>query len=152
MRTGKFLTGYLLLAAALVTASLPAFARQHHHSGGTLSLARYVDSLITQDSRGWGFNRYDHGSIYNVSVESGSSGSTYVIDADYTFNSGQQGWVKVSVVNNRFSCIEFWDEGTCRQLRSPLPSAGTSPGFSSPFGDNGGCKWWESDEGFGRCD
>lgn len=143
---------YVVLIMAILGFSIPAIAR-HHHTGAKGNLASWVDSIITQDSRGWYFFRYDYGSVNDVSTERRSQ-NEYVVNAHYTYNSGQRGWAKIVVINNRFNCIEFWNEGVCRGLREPL-SDGNGGGTYTPSVPNdpfgGKCAWWQNEGAFGQC-
>ena len=80
--------------------------------------------------------------------------SNYVARANYTYNNGKPGWVKVRFINEKFSCIEFFDSGGyCNALHRPLQrgqgQAPPSGGFQDPFGSP--CPFGQSDQGFGKC-
>jgi hypothetical protein len=133
--------------------TLRPFSRQQ--TVGSPALARQIDSLIATDSLGWYANVYDRGSVRDVTViERMLDSSNYVARANYTYNNGKPGWVKVRFINETFGCIEFFDSGGyCNALRRPLPrgqsQAPASPGYQNPFGSP--CPFGQSDQGFGKC-
>jgi hypothetical protein len=100
-----------------------------------------MDAFLTVDSRGWVTNRYDGESVSNVkTLEFSKAQRSATVYADYTFNGGQSGWVKVRVVDGELKCLEFWDfEGQCRPL-GKSPSQGIAVGLAAAAmtsGDSG---------------
>ena len=81
-------------------------------------LAQNLDNLIALDARTWISDRYDAGSVYDVQIESLSADNTRaIVFARYTYNGGEQGWVRVHTANGGLDCMEFHNfEGTCRPL------------------------------------
>lgn len=75
-----------------------------------------MDRIITRDSWGWMFNRYDRGSVRN-SRFARLSDRTYIVQSDYTYNGGRSGWVQLHVSDNRLVCVEYHDfAGQCRPI------------------------------------
>lgn len=86
-------------------------------SGAPLSeLAATIDKVITADSGGWLFNRYDRGSVTNEQyLRSSDDGQDGVIYGEYSYNSGSRGWIKIVMKNGYVDCMEYWDfAGRCR--------------------------------------
>lgn len=118
-------------------------------------LTRGMDAVVQLDSRGWWANRYDVGSMHNVSVRSESNYSTAY--GDYTYNGGVPGWVRMRYVGEQISCIEFHDfagncrpvgENPARQMVGALLVAGAVGAMSAPSSssaarssDNGFAEW-----------
>ncbi len=77
-----------------------------------------MNEIVSVDSRGWMFNRYDYGSMRNVRVESRSQGgSSAVVIGNYTYNGGRPGWVRAQIQNGNVVCVEYWDfAGRCRPI------------------------------------
>ena len=127
--------------------SRPAQPASQPASKTGTTLEQSIDSLIAYDARGWALNRYDRGSVRNLRMLSQSNnGADYQVQANYTYNNGSPGWVKLRFVNNKFSCIEFWDfAGDCRAL---LPDRtyydNNTSSMDALFG--GRCHWWQSDQ------
>ncbi len=92
-------------------------------------LDRKLDAIVWVDSQSWAQNRYDPGSLRNPTLASqADDGSARTFHADYTYNGGSAGWVKVTLYAdpNRIPCVEFWDfAGSCRPLNirsdQPIP-------------------------------
>ncbi|MEZ5961698.1 MAG: hypothetical protein R3C30_14940 [Hyphomonadaceae bacterium] len=75
-----------------------------------------MDRIVTRDSWGWMFNRYDRGSVRNTRVEH-RSGRDRIVYSDYTYNGGTPGWVRLYIVDGRLGCVEYHDfSGTCRPI------------------------------------
>jgi TPR repeat protein len=73
-----------------------------------------LDKAVADDSEGWNFNRYDRGSMRSISVLSRDPVKT-IIRGSYTYNGGQAGWVEATLINDRLSCLRYWDiSNTCR--------------------------------------
>lgn len=109
-------------------------------------LTRRLEGWVHEDSLGWGFFKYDPGSVRDVKIVDGTVKSgNYVLEGDYTYNnvfSGWvTGWVKVAVRGNRFNCIEFWDTGGCRGLRAPLQGSGDVANGSAGSGTSNSDDW-----------
>jgi len=85
---------------------------------------RLIDALITKNSQGWAFNRYQRGSVSGVSIAGAdATGRPGAISARYRFNQlGQpaNGSVRVTFQDGRPACLFFFDAPqTCR-----IPSPG----------------------------
>ncbi len=75
-----------------------------------------MDRIVTRDSWGWMFNRYDRGSVRNTRVEH-RSGRDRVVYSTYSYNGGAQGWVRLHIFDGRLGCVEYHDfSGTCRPI------------------------------------
>lgn len=75
-----------------------------------------MDRIITRDSWGWMFNRYDRGSARNTRVEA-RNGRDRLVYSEYTYNGGAPGWVHLLIVDGRLACVEYHDfQGTCRPV------------------------------------
>lgn len=75
-----------------------------------------MDRIITRDSWGWMFNRYDRGSVRNTRVVA-RNGNDRIVYADYTYNGGTPGWVQLHIVDGRLGCVEYHDfMGQCRPI------------------------------------
>jgi len=75
-----------------------------------------MDRIVTRDSWGWMFNRYDRGSVRNTRVEA-RVGRDRLVYSDYTYNGGTPGWVRLYIVDGRLGCVEYHDfSGTCRPV------------------------------------
>lgn len=82
-----------------------------------------VDHIIKKDSQGWWLNRYNKGSVGNVRMDASLNNSRDgVITADFIFNDNQTGSVQVVFRNGDVSCVQYWDESTCRPVKTgPAP-------------------------------
>lgn len=81
--------------------------------------ARLIDDLITENSKGWAFNRYIRGSVGNVSVRSrDAQGRPQRISANYRFSQMGQavgGSVELAFQKGLPKCLFFFDApSTCR--------------------------------------
>lgn len=75
-----------------------------------------MDRIITRDSWGWMFNRYDRGSVRNTRVEA-RNGRDRLVYSEYTYNGGTPGWMHLLIVDGRVACVEYHDfAGTCRPV------------------------------------
>ncbi len=75
-----------------------------------------MDRIITRDSWGWMFNRYDRGSVRNTRVVL-RNGSDRIVYSDFTYNGGRPGWVQLYIVDGRLGCVEYHDfMGQCRPV------------------------------------
>lgn len=75
-----------------------------------------MDRIITRDSWGWMFNRYDRGSVRNTRIEARNSRDRLVY-AEYTYNGGTPGWVHLLIVDGQLACVEYHDfAGACRPV------------------------------------
>lgn len=114
-------------------------AQQHQQGASTASLqARSdldtaLDNIVSEDSRGWLFWRFDRGSVRNARIESHDASGITRIYGEYTFNRGQKGWVRVNLRDEKVECIRFWNEGSCRPFKRP-PSHGILSGFAAGIG------------------
>jgi hypothetical protein len=112
------LTGSVLLRPVYKQVRQPAQgASAAANSAGPLSeLATIIDKVITADSSGWLFNQYDRGSVTNERfLEKSEDGQNGVVYAEYAFNGGSQGWIKIVMKDSYVDCMEYWDAaGRCR--------------------------------------
>lgn len=84
--------------------------------GSMSEMDAVMDRIITRDSWGWMFNRYDRGSVRNTRVER-RNGRDRLVYAEYTYNSGTPGWVHLLIVDGQLACVEYHDfQGTCRPV------------------------------------
>lgn len=104
-----------------------------------------IDQIVTADSNGWMFLRYDRGSMKNAHVvERSADKKISVIYGDYTYNGGTAGWVKVRVVDGKPNCLEYWDHaGRCRPVGtmsygSQLMIGALVAGITAPRSSGGG--------------
>jgi hypothetical protein len=75
-----------------------------------------IDKLLKKDAAGWLFNKYDADSVHNVNVST-EGGRVTSVRADYTFNRGQPGWVRVDYNKGAVPCLLYWDTpGECRPV------------------------------------
>ncbi len=89
-----------------------------------LTLAGYMDDIISADARSWVLNRYDRGSVYSVQlVNQSDDGQNADAVAEYTYNGGLRGWVRAHLVGGVVSCFEYHDfSGQCRPVNAASPS------------------------------
>ena len=99
-----------------------------------LTLAQLIDEIIAYDSNRWVMNRYDYGSVTGAHVDQAtSSGQSGILHANYTYNGGSSGWIKVHITGGRIDCLEYHDfPGTCRALGRPS-SVDFWEGFTDGF-------------------
>lgn len=69
----------------------------------------HADSIITEDSRSWFFNRYDRGSAKLNNVWESPSGLKTKVKIDYTYNGGRYGWAELQYYDGEFQCIRYHD-------------------------------------------
>jgi uncharacterized protein len=75
-----------------------------------------MDRIITRDSWGWMFNRYDRGSVRNTRVEA-RDGRDRLVYGEYTYNGGTPGWVRLLIIDGHLACVEYHDfAGACRPV------------------------------------
>ncbi len=83
-----------------------------------LNLNKLLDDLIIENSRGWMMNRYQQGSISNVSVEPDSNSPPQSVKANYSYTGlggVLNGYVVLSFKQNVPKCLYFYDApNTCR--------------------------------------
>lgn len=81
-------------------------------------LAATIDAVIRVDSNGWLMNRYDRGSVTNERIlERSDDGRSLIAYGEYTYNSGQPGWIRIRMRGGEVECMEYWDfAGRCRPL------------------------------------
>lgn len=90
-------------------------------------LDRVMDRVVTRDSWGWMFNRYDRGSVRNTRVEA-RVGRDRLVYSDYTYNGGTPGWVRLYIIAGVVNCVEYHDfPNTCR----PVGARSYSHGITS---------------------
>jgi hypothetical protein len=90
-------------------------------SAESVKFSRVLDRLVSEDSRSWAVNTYDHGSMNNAQVEQWANGKPILIKGYYTYDNGKPGWVEAKLVNGRLSCVSYWDfPENCRQLGQGL--------------------------------
>lgn len=79
-------------------------------------MVQMFDTILAEDARGWFLNRYDYGSVSNVTVlDNGKRSGVQRIRADYTYNGGQYGWVVLEAREGQEMCLRYWDfPNTCR--------------------------------------
>ena len=75
-------------------------------------MAGIMDQIITEASKKWLVNRYDKGSMNNVSILSRSH-DIVVVKGYYTYNNGQRGWVEMDWTQKGISCLRYHDNPTC---------------------------------------
>ncbi|WP_347986030.1 tetratricopeptide repeat protein [Methylomonas sp. AM2-LC] len=82
-------------------------------------LTKLLNEVLTDDSKSWVLNHYDHDSVSNAKILAGSLASgTYQVRGDYNYNSGKSGWFMVSVEHNKEHCLTYFDfPGVCRKPR-----------------------------------
>ena len=145
MRT--LLSGLCIAALMFSTPALAAAKHHPKHAGAahaasrpiviTADLVQRMDLVVATDAQSWVWNRYDRGSMSNVQILS-INGHSGVIYGEYTYNGGNQGWVKVKLTNGELECMEFWDfSGQCRPL-GQSPSHGVVAGFAQAMFSSGG--------------
>jgi hypothetical protein len=79
-------------------------------------LDRVMDRVVTRDSWGWMFNRYDRGSVRNTRFEA-RVGRDRLVYSEYTYNGGARGWVRLYIIAGVLNCVEYHDfQGTCRPV------------------------------------
>lgn len=101
------LAAFIILASSLV------------HAGNlcdeALDCEGFADAFITEDSRGWFFNRYDRGSARLDRVWESRSGMKTEVRIDYTYNGGRHGWAEFRFYDDEFQCVRYHDfPDTCR--------------------------------------
>lgn len=83
-------------------------------------LAKSLDEVVTADSASWLSNRYDRGSMGNTkTLAHGKDRKSALVYGEYTYNGGRHGWVKARIANGQYTCLEFWNEHSCRALGHP---------------------------------
>lgn len=99
-----------------------------------LSLAELIDEIIAYDSNRWTWNSYDYASVTGAHVDQATaSGQSGILHANYTYNRGSPGWIKVHIIGGRIDCLEYHDfPGTCRALGRPS-SVDFWEGFADGF-------------------
>lgn len=100
----------------------PVQAERASASLASRAQTQLLASAIAQDSKSWAFNRYDSGSLSEVSLVQ-SSGGIQTIRGNYTFNDGRnKGWASVNVQGGKVLCITYWDTYSCNSVRpAPVP-------------------------------
>jgi len=85
--------------------------------------ARLIDDLITENSKGWAFNRYIRGSVGNVNVRSrDAQGRPQRISANYRFSQMGQavgGSVELAFQKGLPKCLYFFDASSTCRVPSP---------------------------------
>ena len=113
----------------------------------SVKYARLLDRLVAEDFRSWAMNQYDPGSMGYVSIEQSSNG-VKIVKGYYSYSHGKRGWVEAKFVNDRLSCLHYWDRTDCRApgegagkqmkraaaeaARNPRPAPSASSESSSP--------------------
>jgi len=105
----KYITFGMLFFASFASA----------HMCDSTNCERIADRLITQDSRGWSWNRYDVGSATLSDTISDLKNGNEGFKVNYTYNNGRQGWAKMIFTRHGdFICVAYHDfPNTCRGLR-----------------------------------
>jgi hypothetical protein len=82
-------------------------------------LSKKLETIVEADSKGWGFNTFDRGSVQNVKIEdSAGGGKSVVLRGDYTYNNGTHGWVEAKISRGTVECVHFWDDSACHGVRT----------------------------------
>ena len=58
-------------------------------------------------------NQYDPGSMGYVSIVQNLNG-VKIVKGYYSYSHGKRGWVEAKFVNDRLSCLHYWDRTDCR--------------------------------------
>lgn len=78
-----------------------------------------LSAAVELDSFGWASDGYRQDSL-RVSRRTKPKKGFYQIWADFQLQSGGSAWVRGEIVDDRISCLEFWDlPGVCRPILEP---------------------------------
>ncbi|MFZ5747732.1 MAG: hypothetical protein ACOY45_08730 [Pseudomonadota bacterium] len=79
-------------------------------------LAEAIDNILRSRSQSWIINRYDYGSVRNVTmIDNGKASGVTKVRAEYTYNGGMPGWVILESRGKDDLCLRFWDfQNICR--------------------------------------
>lgn len=130
MKKGPYIL--LSLISLLLVAVTPVRAKPSR----TSDWGKFVEKIVEQDSRNWLFNRFDFGSVHNARIVAETNDRrTLLVSADYTFNRGAVGSVRMVLVDGRLACTEYWDRpGMCHGY---IPTELLSL-YAGPSGSHGG--------------
>lgn len=93
--------------------------------GAPTDLDRAMDRIIQRDSWDWQIDRYDRGSVRNTRLER-TVGQTRIVYAEYTFNRGTPGWMRLHLSENRIECVEYHNlDNQCRSVPGTTHSSGS---------------------------
>lgn len=76
----------------------------------------WLEGIVAEDSKVWAMNRYDARSMRDVTVlDVDPNGAATRITGNYTYNSGQKGWVVAEIDAGKLRCLRYWDfANVCR--------------------------------------
>ncbi|MEO9513909.1 MAG: hypothetical protein ABJX94_08995 [Flavobacteriaceae bacterium] len=92
---------------------------------GNQNFTKLVDDLVLNHSKTWAFNRYEGGSISNLTVlAKDNQGRPRALKANYSykgFGASSTGWVRVTFTNGLPKCIYFFDfPNNCKTPNSSI--------------------------------
>lgn len=95
--------------------------KQREQERAKVRILNLMDQIVTVDSGYWLINRYQRGSMRNLStsfIRRRDGGFNIAYRADYSFNRNGNGWVTVVMNGDQIVCIEYWD-ARCRNPYGP---------------------------------
>ncbi|MFO1127082.1 MAG: hypothetical protein U1E66_01380 [Rhodospirillales bacterium] len=86
------------------------------------SYTALLEQVVSEDAAGWGFNKYDVGSMHGTRVLSlyrNKGDGSVKVSGMYTYNGGAKGSVVAKVIDGKVICLEYADTNDCRPPNDP---------------------------------
>lgn len=105
---------FAVFCASVFTISTmsPSLAQSRRSSVTSSDAIELLDSIVSEDSRSWHYNRYLAGSVRNPEITRDSSGNVTRIVGSYDyrgFGGVFSGWVEARIQNGDLVCIRYHD-------------------------------------------